>query len=151
MQRALVVAFALVVSSGCGKKDKDKAAPSGKPSDLAESATKDIADLKAAITAKNTNRGYAICSVANTSMLRLKSAEPALAAELTKLCTREVPLVEMNRALERLEEARKLKPTGAIMECTGLKNYKKPLEKGGFGADPEVVALETRWLAACPK
>ena len=78
-------------------------------------------------------------------------SEPALAAELTKLCTREVPLVEMNRALERLEEARKLKPTGAIMECTGLKNYKKPLEKGGFGADPEVVALETRWLAACPK
>ena len=140
----LIVALALL---GCGKKD----AAGGKPSELAESAAKDIADVKAAIAVKNTNRAYAVCSVANTSMLRLRSAEPALAAELTKLCTREVPLVEMTRALERLEEARKLKPTGPIMECTGLKSYKKPLEKGGYGADPEVVALETRWTTACPK
>lgn len=136
----------LLLLLGCGK---DKAAPITL-SDAAEAATKDIAQIKAALAANNTNRAYAVCSVAKPGLPTLTKKEPALATELTRLCTRDLPMFESNRALEKIEANKKPDPTGLRLDCASRKSYDAWIGKGGFAADPDVVALEKRWDAACP-
>ena len=136
----------LLLLLGCGK---DKAAPITL-SDTAEAATKDIAQIKAALAANNSNRAVAVCAVAKPGVPTLTKKEPALAADLTRLCTRDVPLFESSRALEKIEANKKPDPTGLRLDCASRKSYAKWIAQGGFAADPEVVALEKRWDAACP-
>ena len=145
MQRALL---AIVLVLGCGK-GKEKAEPI-MISDAVEAGRKDIAEVVEALAAKNTNRASAICSVAKPGLPTLKKADSGLADQLTKLCTRDQPMLEMQLAIEKIEANKKPDVTGLHIECASRKTYEKWIDKGGYQADPDVVALEARWDAACP-
>lgn len=133
---------------GCGK-GKEKAEPI-MISGAGEAGKKDIAEIKEALAAKNTNRASAVCSVAKPGLSNLKRADAALADQLVTLCTRDQPLLEMRIALEKIEANKKPDVTGMRIDCASRPVYEKWIAKGGYQADPEVVGLEARWEAACP-
>ena len=140
-----------VLLIACGKDGGGAAGGSAEETgDLADDARKDIAELESSLAANNTNHAAAVCSVAKPGLAKLKAKAPVVGGKLERLCNRDRPLKELANKVAELEAARKAEPTGLVMGCTSLGIYRKPLEAGGYGDDPEVLALSTRWTAACP-
>lgn len=143
-----VVAIVFVLAA-CGKDSGAPAASAEETDDLADEARKDLADLESALAANNTSHAAAVCSVAKPGMAKLKAKAPVVGGKLERMCNRDRPLKELANKVAELEAERKAEPTGRLMGCSGLQIYRKPLEAGGYGDDPEVVALSTRWTTAC--
>ena len=70
----------------------------------------------------------------------------------TQLCSYDVPMAALEKAVKAAEEARKAKPTEEVLsECYSAdqSTATEELQKG-FATDEKFKALTARWDAACP-
>ena len=141
--------LALLALAACGSEKTQEAAPAA--SEETASARKDLAEIDQNLASGNTNRVSAVCSVSKMEWPQLEKADPALASQIKKRCERDLYVAEMTAALAKAEAAVKADPQGFHPECSGLGSYNSALAKGGYREDPEVVVLNERWLAVCPK
>jgi hypothetical protein len=149
----LVIALALVACS------KDKASQQAEAEGdraatdfVMKGAREAMPQLEAAIASAKPSDGMFKCAhMANLDVI--KKADSNFAARFEKLCTHDLQIAMMKRAVEQAETARKAKPDEQMLsECfnadytVGLED----LEKAGK-IDDAAKALTARFAAACPK
>lgn len=152
-----ILATLLVLSAfaACGKKSGDQASSSSEDDPaveyIAKSATSSIAEIKANIAKGDTSLLFKCAQMANIKDLEASAKYKALAAELTQLCTADVPLAIVRVGVEKAEAARKAKPDEKVLsECfsaevqTGSDELKKA---GKLDLAKELLA---RFKVACP-
>ena len=148
MKLIIVVAFAVLA---CGK---DKAEEEGKKMAqdfVAESAAKDLKELKVAIASTDPGNGkYQCAHMANIADLR--AADPKLAAEFEGLCTKDLYLAMMKVEVEKAEAARKAQPDpkAIVSECYNANFEFARKEMVDAKTVDHAKDLIARFEAACP-
>ena len=149
---ALGVVTTLCVLHGCGK----SGAPAAQEDDrlvayVASSATDSIVAIKAGLATADASLMFKCAQMANVAELEASARYQALAAELTQLCTADVPLAIVRVGVEKAEAARKAKPDDkALSECFSADVASGTDELETAGKLDLAKDLLARFKAVCP-